>query len=344
MELSRYRDKSYLVNYELTIDIFESFGLIVDDIVPVRSVFMLYTNKGAKILKKIDYSLGELEYINSLMRYVNKNGYKYIAPFMNTVDGNFYLKRPDGIYVVIDLIEGREADFQNPIDLSSVSKALCRFHNSTRGFTCTIEKRNNLNKWIMTFERRASDLVKFREIASLHEIKTGFDNLYLKYVDEYLDEAKESITLLKESPYPKLCTESYNNKNVCHHDLAYHNIIINSENDVYLVDFDYCIADLRIHDIGNLIVKAIKNCKWDIEKAKKIIEDYSSVDALKSEELQVLYDFLIFPQDFYDISRCYYMKTKNWDEYDFLSRLETKAGYYDDRKTFFNNFKQGIAF
>ncbi|HBM79652.1 MAG TPA: CotS family spore coat protein, partial [Clostridiaceae bacterium] len=51
-----------------------------------------------------------------------------------------------------------------------------------------------------------------------------------------------------------------------------------------------------------------------------------------------------FPQDFYDISRCYYMKTKNWDEYDFLSRLETKAGYYDDRKTFFNNFKQGIAF
>ena len=66
MEQSRYRDKSFLVTYELTTDIFEGFGLKVDDIMPIRSVYMLYTDKGIKVLKKLIYGIDDLMFINNM--------------------------------------------------------------------------------------------------------------------------------------------------------------------------------------------------------------------------------------------------------------------------------------
>src|SRR5690554_851320 len=99
----------------------------VDDVVPIRSVYMIYTDKGVKILKKINYGLDELHFINSIMEHVTANGYNHVVSFMKSEDGSFYIEREDGIYVVLNLVEGREADYKNPIDLALVSKALCRF-------------------------------------------------------------------------------------------------------------------------------------------------------------------------------------------------------------------------
>lgn len=342
MDQSRYRDKAYLVTYELTTDIFDSYNIKVDDIVPIRSVYILYTDMGVKILKKISYSIDELEFVNAAVNHIINNGYDYVVNFMETANGDYYIKRQDGLYVMLNLVEGREADFQNPLDVAMVSRSLCRMHKSTTNIQDVIEKRNNLYKWISSFKKRAVELLKFKEISELHEIKSDFDKLYLEYVDTYYNQAVKSVEFLKDSSYEKLCDEVSKSKNICHHDLAYHNILIDNDNNVYFVDFDYCIVDLRIHDIGNLIAKSIKYCNWDFEKAESIIENYCSIDELKKEELNVLYGFLTFPQDFYEISRQYYMKTKNWDEEDFLSRLEKKAGYCSDRNAFLDGLKSMV--
>lgn len=340
MDQSRYRDKSYLVTYELTTDIFEAFDLRIDDIVPIRSVYMIYTDKGVKVLKKINYGIEDLMFINKTVEHIISNGYPYVVPFMRTIDGQFYLKRDDGIYVVLNLVDGREADYQNPIDLNMAAKALCRLHIASRGMGSVPVQRDNLYSWIPSFEKKAADLMKFKEIAEFHEIKSGFDRLYLDYMDIFYKDALESIRLLKASNYYKLCDYTAEERGICHHDLAYHNLIIDRDNNVHFLDFDFCILDLRVHDLANLIVKSIKNCNWDMEKARGVVENYCSIERLNSDEVEVLYDFLVFPQDFYDISKCYYMKTKKWDEDDFLSRLETRVGYYKDRRTFLKGFRE----
>ncbi|KPU44556.1 spore coat protein I [Oxobacter pfennigii] len=342
MDLSRYRDKAYLVTYELTTDIFELYDIKVDDIVPIRSVYILYTDKGVKVLKKINYSLQELEFTNSVTEHLLDKGYSNIVTYMNTTDGRYYVKKSDGIYVVLNLIKSREADYQNPSDVSNVSRELCIFHKFTRGMKGIMEKRNNLFKWIPDFEKRACDLLKFKEIAQLHEIKTEFDKLYLENVVRYLNQASQSIELLKSSKYEELCKETEEINNICHHNLAHHNVMIDDCNKVYFSDFDNCIKDLRIHDVANIMVKAIKYFNWDVNTAQSILENYSSIDALRKEEVEVLYGFLTFPQDFYEISMQYYMKTKRWDEEDFLSRLVRKAGYYEDRLNFLEYIKSKV--
>lgn len=338
MDLSRYRDKSYLVTYELTTDIFDAFGVKVDEIVPVRSVYVIDTDSGTKILKKVNYGLQELHFINSVINYINKNGYSYTVPFTRTVDGGYYIERDEGIYVMLDIIRGREADFQSPEDMGIVSGALCKFHNATRGFTTVMEKRNNLFLMVPSFIKKARDMQRFMEIAEFHEIKTDFDELFLKYADRHYTQAAKAIELLQKSAYEKLCSETLNKGNICHHNLEPHNIIIDDEANAYFADFDSCMLDIRVHDIVNLITKSIKQFNWNFDMADNIISGYCSVDELSREEIEVMYGLFTFPQDFYEISRQYYMKTKRWDEDEFLLRLQRKAGYYEERESFIEEF------
>lgn len=48
----KFRDKVYLSTYMLDTDLFDKFDFLVEDATPVRSVFILKTTEGLKILKK----------------------------------------------------------------------------------------------------------------------------------------------------------------------------------------------------------------------------------------------------------------------------------------------------
>ena len=52
---SRYSENEYLIRYCLNIRIFDEYDIEVKDIVPLRNVYVLYTDNGTKILKKLSY-------------------------------------------------------------------------------------------------------------------------------------------------------------------------------------------------------------------------------------------------------------------------------------------------
>lgn len=93
------------------------------------------------------------------------------------------------------------------------------------------------------------------------------------------------------------------------------------EDEAYFIDFDYAILDLKVNDLCNFITKVIKNFAFDINKANIILNSYSSIYSITDKELEVLYGLLSFPYDFYDISKNYYTKRKDWEDEVFLNRL-----------------------
>ena len=50
--------------------------------------------------------------------------------------------------------------------------------------------------------------------------------------------------------------------------------------------------DLRIIDIGDFILKSIKNVAFDIDKTLACINGYENISLLKQEEKELLYYFL----------------------------------------------------
>lgn len=335
----RYLDKRYLTKYDLSVELFENFNLKVNDLIPIRNVYILSTDKGDKILKRIDYCLETLNFINEGIKYIRKS-FNRVLDFIETKDNKIYTEWKRELYCIMNLVPGRECDFYNPLDVKIASEGLGELHKASQGFTSFEASKNKIGKTIECFERRLQEMEFFKSLANMHECKTDFDKIFLQNFEQHVSEMKESINILKTSKYYDLC-EELDKIVLCHNDLAHHNILINDDK-AYFIDFDYSIIDLKVHDLCNFISKAIKNFAFDIDKAASILEDYQTKNSLEERELEVLYGLLYFPEDFYSISRDYYTRRKDWEEEVFLDRLVKKASYKEDRSEFLEEFREKI--
>lgn len=332
----RYRDKAYLSNYSLDTKLFDSFDFLVEDAAPIRSVYILNTNRGMKILKKVDYSMEELDFLYNSLNIIREK-YPYVINFRESVDGKPYVRYEDGIYVVLDIIEGRDCIFENPLDLKKAANSLARLHTAGEAIDPNQTSRNNLERLLNKYEEKLKAMEKYKEIAAMHVNKSECDRLYLKHADYYISCIKRAYSHIEKSKYKELCNTWHT---LCHHDLAHHNILMGKDDNVYFIDFDYSVIDLPYHDISNIITKAIKHSEWDIDIANTIMEGYMEHREMLREEIEVLYGYLLFPQDFFDIASNYYMKNRGWDEDEFRDKLKRKAEYMEDREKFLNKFKK----
>lgn len=328
-----------LLEYDLDSEMFEEFGLKVYNVAPVRKAFLLSTDKGDKILKKINYTIGEFNFVISAVNYIKKN-FSSVINFVKTKDNKEYYVKNGELYCIMDMIDGRECEFSNPVDVSIASQGLSQLHKASEGFRTELAIKNNCGSFIESFMRKKDEMLFFKKISNLYEIKTEFDNIFIQNVDYYIDKIDESIERLKLSQYYKLCSEE-DKIVLCHHDLAHHNIIINNE-EAYFIDFDYSIVDLRVHDLCNFISKVVKNFDYDISKAVLILDNYCKETSLKKSELEVLYALLSFPNDFYAIAKDYYSRRKDWDEKTFFNRLNNKVLAQKNRIEFLDEFKKNF--
>ena len=341
----RYKDKAYLSKYDLDVNLFSKFDLLVYDVIPVRKVFILDTNKGDKVLKKVNYSINQLEFVNYGIEYIRNNHFDKIIQFEKTKAGLIYVKWKDDIYCIMNLVEGRECEYSNPVDINLTSRAIAALHKASQGLIDKEEfkkllakndQRYLIGKIVQNYRNKLDELMFFKSIATLNENKNDFDDIFLEHVEYYAENIKKSINIIKGSLYLQLCGEKEKIA-FCHHDLAHHNILINKE-EVYFLDFDYAVIDLRVHDVCNFINKAIKNFCYDIDKCRDILKGYTEINPLDDRELKVLYGMLSFPEDFYSISKDYYTRKKQWSEEIFLSRLKKKVEYKNDREKFLEDF------
>ena len=333
----KYMGKPRLTEYDLNVELFDKYNIKVKDIVPVRNVFIVHTDKGDKVLKKIDYCTDELEFIHQAILYIQKT-FTRVVDFDKAESGEIYLKWENEIYCLMGLIEGRECEFSNPVDVMIAARGIAEFHKASRGFTYENKSKNNCNAAIRGFKNRLEEIKFFKKIVNMYDNKNEFDELFLKNVDSYLVQIEDSIEIMEKTQYYDLYKE-IDKIAFCHHDLAHHNIIINNE-EAHFIDYDYSIIDLKVHDLSNFINKAIKNVVYDFEKCKIILKEYQSKNTLELSEMEVLYGLLSFPQSFYEITRDYYKRRKIWDEGVFIDKFKKTLELKEDNLEFLEDFKK----
>lgn len=333
---SKYKEKKYLSKYNLSLDLFDRFNLKVTDVIPLRSVFIICTDKGDKILKKVDYSAEELQFQYESIEFIKKR-FKRVMNFVRTKENELYINNNGDIYCIMDMVKGRECEFYNLVDINIAAKGLGEFHKASEGLTCDKSKDNTGNR-INVFNRRLAEMEVYKNIAKLHENKNEFDEIFIENVDYYTEEIINSINILDNSSYKQLCTEK-DKVVLCHNDLAHHNILL-YDDEAYFIDLDYSKMDLKVNDLCNFINKVIKISAYDIDKAKQILNEYCRSNTLDKRELEVLYGMLSFPEEFYNISRDYYTRRKEWDKEVFIERLKKKIEFKEEREEFLMEFKK----
>ncbi|KHD37210.1 spore coat protein S [Clostridium acetobutylicum] len=305
-------------------EIERQFNIKIEYIKPNKGVYFVKTNKGNKCLKKINYGIQKLLFVYAAKEHLINNGFKYVDKYCLNTEGNPYALVNEDIYTLSEWIEGRECSFYDTEDLVKASKTLAKMHECSKGYEPpeNSKLKSDLGRWPHLIEKRVKALDKMRDMARKKGNKKDFDMNYIKNVDFFKEQGIKSMNVLKNSKYESLCAVAEEEKGFCHHDYTYHNIIINNEDNVYVIDFDYCKRELRAYDISNFMIKVLKRSNWSMKTAELILDSYNSISKLDDDEYGVIYAFLIFPQRFWRLANRYYYNEVNWGQNTFNNKME----------------------
>lgn len=322
-------------------EIERQFDIKIENIKPNKGVYLLKTDKGLKCLKKINYGTQKLLFVYGAKEHLMKNGFPRVDRYCVNTEGNPYALVNEDIYTLSGWIEGRECDFKSKDDLVKAAKSLAYMHIASKGYEPpeNSKLKTDLGRWPSLMEKRVRSLDKMRDMGRKKGNKGSFDLNYTKTVQFYKDLGKRAINVLESSMYMDLCRITEEEKGFCHHDFTYHNIIIDKEDNVNVIDFDYCKREIRTYDISAFMIKVLKRVNWDIEHAQLIIDSYNDVSPLEEAEYRVLFAFLLFPQRFWRLSNRYYYNEVNWPSNTFNNKLEDLISEQEIYTKFIDNFK-----
>jgi len=196
----KFKDREFLSRCHLDLKLLNNYDFIVSDVIPIRKVFILVTSKGNKVLKKLEYNLEQLNFISNSIEYIRKNGFSQIIQFEKNKNGDIYTDWKNNTYVVMDLINGRECEFNNPIEVAMAARALGKMHLASKGFiykACC--HRNICGNILERYGQKIDELKFFKALVNSYENKTSFDDIFLGHVNRFIEEGEKSIDILKNS-------------------------------------------------------------------------------------------------------------------------------------------------
>lgn len=317
------------------------YGLQIQYIEKIKNVYKISSGNKHYCLKVIKYDLGHFLFILSAIKHLQNNKFKHIPRIIKTKDGMDYINIQENYAYLTNWITSRQCNYDNPVDVLIAASKLAELHKKSYGFNITenMNPRIGWFKWPSTFNTRKSEILDFKARIDKKDKRTEFDTIYLSAMEEELDRAEKSIENLMRSSYLEIMNKEMVNKGFCHHDYANHNILIGTNGDVNIIDFDYCMLDTHLHDLSSLLLRRMKNGKWSINNCIFIIDAYSSVNNVKREDIPVMAAFMEFPQDYWQVGIQYYWEKQPWGEEFFVKKLKKILEDRDEKQDFIDEFR-----
>lgn len=289
-------------------------------------------------VKTVKYKFSHFKFILSAILHLKNRKFDAVLDIIKTKDDQYFIKFLGKYAFLTKWIAARECNYQNTIELEKACIKLSELHRCSENFLIdySMTPRIGWFSWINTFETRKNEILDFQNRINQKAYKSEFDNLFLSCVDEEVERAKRSIVGLKNSEYIDIMKNEVTKRGFCHHDYANHNVLIDSNNNINIIDFDYCILDTRLHDLASLMIRTMKNGEWGVDKGRKIIEVYSREYPVREEEIDVIKEFIRFPQSFWQIGLQKYWEQQSWKEEFFLKKLSKYVEDRKDREDFIN--------
>lgn len=318
-----------------------NYGLKIIGLEKIKNVYKIKTLHGDYCLKVIKYNFPHFYFILSAIKHLQNNGFDKVPEIIKTLDGLDYISFEGCNAYLTKWVNARECNYDNPIDVSKAAVKLAQLHNKSEGFNVTedMNPRVYWYKWINHFVTRREEILDFRNRILKKEEKSEFDNLYLKAMSKEIERADKSIRNLMKSEYIKKVDSEILKKGFCHHDYAHHNVLIEDNGDIDIIDFDYCILDINIHDLASLLLRKLKNGKWSIDDAIFIMDNYSKERVIEKRDIEIMAAFMEFPQDYWQVGIQYYWEKQPWGEDFFIKKLKKIYDDNEEKQDFVDEFR-----
>ena len=321
-------------------EIVNQFGLRLIRSANCRKAWCCLTSAGYKYLKKFTLGVADLCFIHQVLEYLHQRSFTQAPRFRASQDGAPFVKHQQELYVMTDWCCGRELRFRQRDDLQAAIGLLAEFHRQGAGFIPQqpAPERTAWFGWLAKWQTRINQLNEYYNLAKQTQNSSAFSRMYLRPFESYYQQALSSYHLLLNSAYWDLAVTAANEHHLCHHDFSQRNLLRTPAQSLFLVDFDYCLSDLRIHDLINLMLHNLKHCQWNPSICQFILAEYHRLSPISQEETAVMSIFLNWPQDFWQLGHQYYSESLDWPQERFLKKLEHILALRQARDAFLKSF------
>ncbi len=323
--------------HELERELQENYDIKINSISNFRDMFIANTDNGKRLIKITSLKPDRVSFIAEVKEHLYNNGFCNIDRTIYTNSGSPCITLNEQTVYISNYVEGRESNLDNQDECIKCARLLAKMHRASVGFNQSegSNPRVELGRLPAGYRKRLDEIKKLKKNAVKGKMK--FDNLMSKHVDYFYELGERALCLLETSDYYDLVEDAEKSKNISHHDFNHHNIFVQN-NEMYLINFEYCCYDLKVYDLVNLLRRKMRKCQWDIDEAAIIINEYSKIESLSESELDLMKIMLMFPQKFWRVINKYYNSRKGWSEQNYISRLEEVIDEVKYLKDFLEKF------
>ena len=282
-----------------------------------RAVFKIQTANNCYCLKKVYYTEENLLFVYSAMEWLYKNNLN-VPKLLPSKDNSRFVLFNNMIFILTPWIDGDKCDFDNPTHINLSCQTLGKIHKVSKNFF-PIEgsaERKGLDNFHLSANKHFNQILENANYA--YNIKDKFSNIYLNNLDYNLELAKLSLEISSTIANSELTTS------LCHGDYVNKNIIINDNNDVFIIDFDKCKYDYSSYDLSYFLRRLLKRptTNWDTKLTIDVLNNYLKENNLTHSDFKYILAYLAFPQKYWKISRDYYKNIKKCNKKSFVTLLE----------------------
>ncbi len=326
---------SYIKN-----EIQDKYSIEIETIEKFKNSYKIKTKDGDYGIKVIKYQYPHFYFILSAIKHLKKRGFENIPEIISTKDNLDYIRLGNNFAYLNKWIESRNCNYKDFMDLKLASETLGKFHNYSEGFTLNSNMAPRIAwfSWIKVFETRCDEILDFKKRIYQKAYKSQFDEIYLQAINEEIEIGKRAIDEIKNNKYIELMNKEVLKRGFCHHDYAHHNVLIDKNGEINIIDFDYCILDTHIHDLASLVIRAMKDNEWNREISNFILSSYGKTHSILNDELKLMKGFIRFPQGFWQIGLQYYWEQQPWGEEFLVNKLNKYLKDRDNREKFLESF------
>jgi len=284
--------------------------------------YFIQTDKGKFILTVYEKRVEEkdLPFFMGLMKNLFDANFPSPEPIINK-NGNYVTEISGKKAAVVSFLDGSAKKYLNPNDCHEVGIQAAKLHLITKNLTVKRENKLSVNSWRKIYKKVQKDCSRIH----LNLTKT---------IEKNLDEI--------ENNWPKNIPSG-----IIHADLFPDNIFFKDDKQKGIIDFYFSCYDFYVFEIA-ICLNALcfegqkENLSFNVTKAKKFIDGYSSIKKLTEEEkksLKILCQgaamrFLLTRVfDYLNLTEGALVKIK--DPIEYLKRLEFHNSVKDYKDYFF---------
>ena len=308
---------------ERSLAVLDQYDVEIKEIFHGRGSYICRTDKGRKLLYPFNGSEEKASLLYKLQLKRKQSRDYFVDILMPTKEGGFVSEDMFGNrFILKDWKECRECDINDIYEISEAMKALARFHKAFRlpqapGTEGTFKVSGGT--FSQTVVKHNSEIARTGRFIRNRNRKTGFEFLFLKVYEAFLDQGRAVEEHLHDADFEKLKAECENNGLFTHGDFSHHEVLIEERN-AFIVHPERFQCGIQVEDMAHIMRKILEKCDWDITVGEKLLEAYNREKTISGTELKYLKMRLLYPEKFWKLADHYYNSNKLW----ISERLEFK--------------------